>query len=158
MMRRRVVEVKADMTSLYQYYVSENLSHTTLAIRKRDDDIRSIQDFGEIILLTVLLPYYFGYLLIHDWPPAIEKMWWDFAISIGSGIAAGRMLLNLIKELREEGNYLRTIKKEWATLLFFILVSAISIRAGFAFWGERGGLVLNAAAAHSTANHPTPHH
>lgn len=71
MLQARMSDIRTDMARLSEHYSSLKVTEVTLGIRslvsamgRRDEEIRKIQDFGEIALIAVLIPYYFGGVLI----------------------------------------------------------------------------------------------
>jgi hypothetical protein len=74
-------------------------SANTKAIDNEDKEIKSIQDFGEAVLLLALLPYYFAHsfegLLTKFWSPPVgevlTEIGWILGGVIGFGLYRGRL-------------------------------------------------------------------
>jgi len=127
MMQHRVLEAKEDMTSLYQYFVSENITNIAAAIKKRDESIQEIQDFGEIILLVGLLPYYLAYQFVNNSVRAGEAIYWHLAFVAGGLIALARFGRNLWQEWKERRamRFTDTVTAVWSAKRLTVVCGAV---------------------------------
>ncbi|HEX6375915.1 MAG TPA: hypothetical protein VFZ91_09345 [Allosphingosinicella sp.] len=131
-LRLRVKSIEAEMSSLDRQYSSLKITSVTCSIdglvtkmTRQDEEIAKIQEFGEIALIGVLVPYYLSYSLSHvtGLEGAPEHILWLTVI----GLCTGAVLYRIDRQSEKDPNAekrLRPYARLFAGYFLIVLIAA----------------------------------
>lgn len=131
-LRLRVRSIQAEVSALDRQYSSLKIASVTCSIdglvtkmTKQDEEIAKIQEFGEIALIGVLVPYYLSYSLAHvgGLEGPAEHMLWLCVIFLCTGAVLYRIDRQSEKDPKAEER-LKPYSHLFAAYLLIVLIVA----------------------------------
>jgi hypothetical protein len=135
LLHQRMNDVWAGMSELNRKYatlkmtaVTCDINNLTAAIKHEDNEIKKIQDFGEIALIGILVPYYLGTLFFHAFEHHLERYkleYWASVIIVSSGFVVLTLRRFRPAQLVDESSRQYDRKRQTVRVLFIILLGIV---------------------------------
>lgn len=135
LLHQRMNDVWSGMSELNRKYatlkmtaVTCDINNLTAAIKHEDNEIKKIQDFGEIALIGILVPYYLGGLFYYSFENFLKHYksdYWTLVIIISSSFVVFTLKSFKPDQLADEPSRQYNRKRQIVRWLFILLIGAV---------------------------------